>query len=205
MRLSAEQVEVIRSRVERSGVNLKPLQEDLVDHLCCVLENDATAGVSFESKLDKAIADLAPEGLVRIEHATIFLLNHKKLIYMKKFMYVVGLGSSISTALGLCFIILNWQGGHELLIYGFLTFTLLFLPLTIVDRFKVRIQKSLTERLKYLLGALSAILAGISMLFKILHLAGADQLLLAAAVIFSFGFLPFLFFTNYRKAVEQHL
>ena len=205
MRLTDDQVETIRTYIGQSGIQLKSLQEDVLDHLCCVMENSKDVDKSFEQRLKEAIDDLAPKGLHNLEHETLFLLNSKKLLNMKKLMYLVGLGSSIALAMGLCFKLLDWRGGSELLIYGFLTFTLLFLPMTIVDRFKLQIQKSLSEKLRFALGALSAILSGLAVLLKILHLPGADQMLLIGAVVFSFGFLPFLFFTNYKKAVGQHL
>ncbi|HEY3402185.1 MAG TPA: hypothetical protein VGK59_02295 [Ohtaekwangia sp.] len=204
MRLSDEQVETIREYIIKSGIHLESLQEDVLDHLCCVLEDSKDTTQHFEKRLQEAIDDLAPDGLATLETETLFLLNSKKLVYMKKLMYLVGLGSSMTLAMGLCFKLLHWPGGDELLTYGFISFTLLFLPMTMIDKFKVKIQKSLSERLRFILGALSAISTGLAVLFKILNLYGGDFLLLVGAVLFSFGFLPFLFFTNYRKAVEQH-
>lgn len=203
MRLTETQIGIIRSYVSSSGIRLKTLQDDVVDHLCCVLEQSKNEHLSFEEQLQKSTEELAPDGLSNLERQTVYLLNHKKILYMKKLMYLVGLGSSMALAIGVCFRILNWKGGSELLIYGFLSFTLLFLPMTIIDRLRVRIQKSLSLKLQYLMGSLSAILAGVAVLLKILHLPGADQMLLIAAITFSFGFLPFLFFTNYRKAVQR--
>lgn len=205
MKLSDDQVERIREYVAQSGIHLPALQEDVLDHLCCVLEETMDSPGDFEKQLDIAVTDLAPDGLDKLERETMFLLNSKKLIYMKKLMYLVGLGSSIALAMGICFKLLHWPGGDELVTYGFISFTLLFLPMTMIDRFKVKIQKSLSERLRFILGAVSAIFTGLAVVMKILHLQGADYMLLGGAVLFSFGFLPFLFFTNYRKAVGQHL
>lgn len=205
MKLTEEHVEVIRRYIEQSGIQLKSLQEDVLDHLCCVLEDSNAGNENFELHLREAIRDIAPNGLDKLEDETLFLLSSKKFQNMKILMHLVGLGSSIALAMGLCFKLLDWFGGNELLIYGFITFTLLFLPMTMIDRFKFKIQKSLSERLRFILGSLSAIVSGLAVLFKILEIQGADILLLISAVVFSFGFLPFLFFTNYRKAVEQHL
>ena len=204
MRLSKDQVEFIHIQVA-GKIHIKSLQEDVVDHLCCVLEEGTDVNLNFEQRLNEAIADLAPQGLQKLEEKTVFLLSSKKMQNMKILMYLIGLGSSIALAMGLCFKLLGWLGGNELLIYGFITFTLLFLPMTMIDRLKLSIQKSLSERLRFILGSLSAIASGLAVLFKILNVQGADILLLISAVVFSFGFLPFLFFTNYRKAVEQHL
>ena len=205
MKLTNEQVDQIRLHIQKSGIRFQSLEDDVLDHLCCILEDEKDPNVNFEKRLQVAINDLAPNGLDKLERETVFLLNSKKLIHLKKLMYLVGLGSSIALAMGVCFKLLHWPGGDQLLIYGFISFTLLFLPMTMIDRFKLKIQKSLSERLRFMLGALSAITTGLAVVFKILHLQGADFLLLGGAVLFSFGFLPFLFFTNYRKAVEQHL
>jgi hypothetical protein len=205
MKLTPEQVNIIRQQVDQSAIKIESLRDDVLDHLCCVAEMLMSKGKSFEHSLHEALQDLAPNGLDEIQHKTVFLLNSNKIILMKKLMYLVGLGSSIAMAMGLCFKILDWLGGNELIIYGFISFTLLFLPMTMIDKLKLKIQKSLSEKLRFILGSLSAIATGLAVVFKILHLQGADFLLLGGAVIFSFGFLPFLFFTNYRKAVEQHL
>ena len=205
MGLSEEQIAIIRDHIACSGIRMQSLQEDVLDHLCCVLEAEDNSSLGFEQRLQIAIGELAPDGLADLERKTVYLLNAKKLLYMKKVMHLIGLGSTMSLAMGLCFRLLGWPGGYELMMYGFLTFSLVFLPMTMINRFRHKIQKSLSDRLRFMLGSTSAIVAGLSVLLKILHLPGADFMLLGAAVLFSFGFLPFLFFTNYRKAIQQHL
>jgi len=203
MKLSADQVDIIREFIAASGIRMESLQADVLDHLCCVLEDSKETNLNFQARLQQAAEDLAPEGLEKLETETVFLLNSKKIVQMKKLMYLFGLGSSIALAMGICFKLLHWPGGDELLTYGFISFTLLFLPMTMIDKFKLKIQKSLSEKLRFILGSLSAILTGLAVLFKLLHLQGSDFMLLSGAVVFSFGFLPFLFFTNYKKAVER--
>ncbi|MGV3587184.1 MAG: hypothetical protein ACO1OF_09300, partial [Adhaeribacter sp.] len=59
-----------------------------------------------------------------------------------------------------------------------------------------------SEKLRLVLGFGSAIVTGLAVLFKMMHLQGADILLIGGALIFAFSFLPFLFFRMYRKALE---
>src|SRR5690349_19902520 len=101
MKLTHEQVELIRGHIRQSGIQLQSLEDDVLDHVCCVLENENDLNVNFQKRLLDAINDLAPEGLHKLEKETVFLLNSKKLIYMKKLMYLVGLGSSIALAMGI--------------------------------------------------------------------------------------------------------
>ncbi len=121
---------------------------------------------------------------------------------MKKVMYAVGLAASIAMSIGLLFKILNWPGGNTIFIFGLLPFVFIFLPLLAIDRYKLQLHKALSEKLKLILGIASAILIGLSVLFKIMHLMGADILLVLGIGLFTLGFLPFLFFRMYKKSLQ---
>lgn len=200
MKLSDDQVKNIRDVLSQSGITHDKLRDDVLDHLCCVVEMNL-ARYGFEKSLEEAIRELAPNGLKNIQHQTIFLLNSNKIILMKKFMYFIGLATTISMTMGLTFKILHMPGADELFNIGFFGFTLLFLPLLTIDRFKQKIHSALTERLRLVLGFISAVTIGSSVLFKVFHYQGADVLLLVGISIFSFGFLPFLFFSLYKKSI----
>lgn len=121
---------------------------------------------------------------------------------MKKVMFTIGLLASISVCVGWLFKILSWPGGGDLFTYGFLAFVLLFLPMLAVDRYKLVLNRALSEKLRVILGFTSAIVTGLAVLFKIMHLQGANQLLILGTLLFSFGFLPFLFFRMYKKSLS---
>jgi hypothetical protein len=202
MKLSPGQVNIIRELVEKGGIKFELLKEDVIDHLCCVVESEVDRAKTFEIALQEAIIDLAPDGLEEIQRETVFLLNSTKIIRMKKIMYGIGLLSAISFVLGWAFGILHLPGAKELSINGFLGFVFVFVPLLAIDRFKSNIRWLLSDKLKFILGTLSALLIAAAMLFKIMHLPGADELFFAGAVLLAFGFLPFLFFTMYKKSIS---
>lgn len=202
MKVSAEQVAIIRKQIEQSGILNEMLRDDVLDHLCCVVEIKLSKGRSFDQALQEASQELAPEGLVEIQRETVFLLNPQKIIRMKKIMYAIGLITSIGMTMGLTFKILHMPGADELFNLGFFGFTLLFLPMITIDRYKQNLHRALSERMRLILGFLSAVLIGISVLFKIFHRPNADVMLLIGIAIFSFGFLPFLFFSMYKKSVS---
>jgi hypothetical protein len=52
-----------------------------------------------------------------------------------------------------------------------------------------------------LAGVTSSVSVGISLLFKLWHLQGADHLLAGGVLLFAFGFLPLLFFSLYKRAL----
>jgi hypothetical protein len=72
-----------------------------------------------------------------------------------------------------------------------------------VNYFRMSIQKALSEKLRLIIGVLSGVITGTAAVLKVLHMPGADILLIIGMLLFSFGFLPFLFFTMYRKSLSQ--
>jgi len=202
MKVTAEQVTIIRKQVEQSGIINEMLRDDVLDHLCCVVEIKISKGMNFDLALQEASHELAPEGLIEIQRETVFLLNPTKIIRMKKIMYAIGLLTSISMTFGLTFKILHMPGADELFNFGFFGFTLVFLPMITIDRYKQNLHKAMTERLRLIFGFLSAVLIGASVMFKVFHIQDADVMLLVGIAIFSFGFLPFLFFSMYKKSIS---
>ncbi|MBL7852212.1 MAG: hypothetical protein JNN04_15015 [Cyclobacteriaceae bacterium] len=203
MKLSEEQVRLIRSRVGSSKISIDTLREDVVDHICCVVEVKLDRGRTFEDALKEAVDELAPDGLDEIQNETLFLLNSDKIILMKKLMYSIGALSSMSFVAGWAFGILHLPGAFELSVYGFLGFSFLFMPLYAMNYYKTRIHRALSEKWKFILGLSSGLLMGASLVFKLLHLSLLPTFfLISASVVFVFGFLPFLFFGLYKKSVS---
>lgn len=209
MKVSAEQVAAIKQEIERSGIINESLRNDILDHLCCVVEIKLSKGKNFEQALQESIQELAPDGLIEIQRETIFLLNPTKIIRMKKIMFTIGLLSAMSMSVGMTFKWLHLPGADEFTLFGFLAFTFLFLPLVAIDYFKAHINKELNEKFKIIFGLLSALLVAASISIRILDLdfrllgpPASLLLLLSGCAIFTFGFLPFLFFTMYKKSVS---
>lgn len=201
MKLSVEQEEEIKEFVDKQGLRLPSLRDDLLDHLCCVVECELQRGKEFNQSLQDAILELAPNGLIDIENKTIFLLNSKRIIMMKKIMYLIGFIGAVTLTTGITFKLLWYPGANNLFIIGFLLLLLVFVPMLAFDRYKVAIAKALSEKLKIILGSISGVTVGFSGLFKLMHWPGAEFLLLAGAFIFAIGYLPFLFFTMYKKSI----
>lgn len=202
MKLSNDQINAVKTTIDQNGIVNELLRDDVLDHLCCVIETKIERGTKFELALQEAVYELAPHGLTEIQRETVFLLNLTKIIFMKRFMYFIGLVSAMAFVLGWTFGMMHWPGARELSIGGFLGFTFIFIPLNTIDYFKTKIHRVLSEKLRLVIGIASAMIMASAIVFKLLHLAGADILLLSGAFLFTFGFLPFLFFTMYKKSVS---
>lgn len=199
--IAAEQLTIINREVKKFIVN-EMLKDDLVDHLCCVIEDELKKGKPFDEAFNDAIQELAPDGLEEIQHETTRLLNPFKIIFMKKITYISGLITTIGMTMGVTLKILHMPGSEELFNFGFFGFISIFLPLVTIDRLRRNSkQQTLFERLRWAFGLLSMIVIASSMLFKIFHYDGSSLLWLIGLSIFSFGFLPFVFFDLYKKSI----
>lgn len=118
---------------------------------------------------------------------------------MKKLAHMVGLLASMSLGAGLTFKLLHWPGADELIIYGFLAFTLIFVPFQVTIQ-RQKMKSSMDKSINYF-GLSSAGLTGFSVLFKLMHLQGADIFLVIGCAVFVLAFLPFLFLSLYKKSV----
>jgi hypothetical protein len=203
MTLSSEQIKMVRERVEESNIMNRTLKDDVLDHLCCAIEIRIENGREFKDALKEALVELTPGGLDEIQQETVLLLNPFKIILMKKFTYITGLITVISMIMGLTFKILHMPGADELFNFGFFGFLLIFLPLITAGQLKNNAHQTLRAKLRFVFGFLSMAVISASMFFKIFHYDGASLLWLVGISLFSFGFLPFLFFDMYKKSIAN--
>lgn len=201
MMLSKDQVQQVREYVDENNIRILSLRDDVLDHLCCSVEKKIGEGKDFQQSLEEAVNELAPEGLTKLEYETIMLLNVNNIL-MKKLMYFIGLVAAIAMSVGFTFRLLHLPGGFELLNYGFLVFALVFLPMAAYNSFTMKIRRTWAEKLRIILGFVSAVVVGGSVFFKMIHYPGVDGLLLLGMGIFSFGFLPCLFYSMYERSIR---
>jgi hypothetical protein len=204
MNVSTEQIEIIHEYVDRCKVTIPTLKDDLIDHLCCEVELKLEHGKPFDVCLNEALAELAPKGLTKIQRDTIWLLNSKKMIHMKRLTYLIGMVATMAMSFGWLLRTLRMgELGNAVFAFGALGFVAIFLPLLAIHYFKDNVNKSWALKLRFVTGVLSVIFVGIAVLFKIMHMPGADEVLWMGGSLFTFGFLPSLFFNFYRKSISQ--
>jgi hypothetical protein len=200
MKLSQELVEVIRRRIDKSDITMERLKDDVLDHVCCVVESKMKDGKSFEVSLQEAFHEVAPHGLDEIQRKTFYLLQSPRFFLMKGIVYSIGLFSAAALSLGWLFVLLRWPGGPEMLNYGSLVFLMIFVPMLVLSQRKTPL-KLRRDKLRQLIGITSSLTVGLSIVFKLFHLQGGELILVAGVLMFTFGFLPFLFFSLYKKAI----
>jgi hypothetical protein len=205
VKLTSSQLETIRQEVDFSEISISTLQDDLLDHLICSVEDKLNDGNSFSYALNNSVLELAPKGFKQIEKETIDLLNHNS-IPMKKLTYSIGLVTSMMMAVGLALSTLRWPGGGSfrdpgLISYGFISFVMLFLPLVVLTSLKSNPNLPAGDRTRLTIGLVNGLMAGVGVLLKIMHTTAANEFLVLSTALFIFGFLPSLFFTMYKKSI----
>lgn len=201
--LDAEYEDRIIEEVNQSSVRDQAMKDDLIDHFCCLVEIEMERGNSFEEALEKAYAQTAPNGLDEIQKETIFLFNYSKIIFMKRLMYLAGYLFTVTWIAGIAFKLLHLAGGAVLMGLGAFGVACIFIPLFLVNRYKLIAREVLSERLKWIVGTVSIALIVTGVTLKMLHLPGAGVMLGVSFLLFGIGFLPFLFFRMYKKSVDE--
>ncbi|MGW8317580.1 MAG: GldL-related protein [Bacteroidales bacterium] len=188
--------ERIRSDLISRGLTYDRLLEDLLDHVCCMLEEEMERGDDFEASYRRVLGSIPDHQLSLIQHQTLLNLD-KKYQRMKKITYVFGLISVLVMVLGAIFRNVHWPGAGILFSVGVLMTVFGFLPLYFRSSYLEMKEKR--SAVTYVLGYLTLSLILMGALFKSQHLPGAGIMLTVGVVTTVFGFLPIYFRRSYRE------
>ena len=196
--LTDEQIDFILTDIKQRGVEMEDLQLNLLDHVCCIIEQDLDPGSDFESFYRKTISKFFKKELREIEEETLYLLTFKHYYAMKKTMIITGAISVITFVFGSIFKIMHWPGASILLVLGIGFTSVLFLPLLFL--LKTRDQSNPREKLIVGVGALIGILLCLATLFTVMHWGAGNGILWLTAIGLSvFVLIPLYFFTGIRN------
>jgi hypothetical protein len=207
MELSDTQIEQIRARIQSAGITRNDLVEDLLDHLCCLVEEEMHS-VTFEIALDRVWGGFAPVGgLHSIQREINFMFNDK-ISNMKKIIFF-----ATASVLGLFFLAMFFQGlrlinNYEWRFLEDLAFVtqylicLLFLPLYWHHHYTLAIAHTdglanTTKGIMFLIGFLCSEALINAIFFKLMHMPGGNQLFVAAASL-GLIYVPFYTVRKYR-------
>lgn len=196
--LNDEQVAFILEDIRRNGIETEDLQYSLLDHICCVVENE----MSPESKFDEFYRSVLPrffkKELREIQEETSLLLTFKQYYAMKKVMLYSGTFSAISFIIGAIFKIMHWPGAAVILLIAIASFSFIFLPILFLIKSKE--SKAVKNKSVLAVATIFGSLISLATLFKIMHWPGANIMWLSSLGILFFIFLPIYFFGGIRNA-----
>ncbi len=194
--LSDEQIDYIFNDISARGVEMESLQQNLVDHICCIIERDLEENGDFGSFYEKTIKTFYKDALWEIEEETLQLLIFKNYYTMKKIMIVSGMASVLGFIAGAIFKVMHWPGANVLLLGSILLMCFIFLPVLFV--LKVKEKNETRDKITLALGTSLGILFCLSVLFKMQHWPGANTMNLSVIFLLVFVFIPSYFFTGMR-------
>ena len=195
--VSDDQVEYILSDIEKRGVTTEDVRYNILDHVCCIIENEFNGEKDFKKFYENTIARFYKKELSEIERETENLLTFKYYYAMKRTLKITGLISVVLIVIGAIFKTMHWPGAGMMYVSGFVIFSLLFIPLNIV--LQTRDDKNKIDKLVMILGLLLTITGSIGLLFKVMHWPGASVLFFGSLGLFGLVFIPLYFVTRYRN------
>lgn len=195
--ISDQQIDYILNDISARGVEMESLQQNLLDHICCIIENNLEENGDFESFYQKTIETFYKDQLWEIEEETLQLLTFKNYYTMKKVMIVSGTFSAAAMILGILFKFLHWPGAAALIILGIGASSLIFLPLLFT--LKLKEQQNLKDKIGLGLISLASILLCLSVLFKVMHWPGANMMGTMFLIILGLVYLPLNFINGIKN------
>jgi len=196
--LTEQNIREIEVLVEARGVEMKELSYDLVDHICCMIEEKMESGKNYASALEESIASFGKKGIRQIQEETTFLLT-KNILAMRKTMHITGITAAILLLLGSIFKLRHLPGAGVMYVLGAALLCFLFMPLFLTVRIKEKPGKLST--ISNIVGILGAISLCFGILFKIMHWPWASILMNTGGVLLILIFLP-LYLYNGAKTKQ---
>ncbi len=191
--ITEEQIEFILNDIRRNGIETEDLQYNLLDHICCIIEQSIREGDHFEDVYRQVIKQFYKTELKEIEVETQYLLTFKNYYVMKKLMMISGAFSAFVLLVGSIFKIMHWPGAGILLVSGIASFSLFFLPILFL--LKAKELKSANDKWILGLGVAMGALLCLSAMFKVMHWPGANIMWIVGLGVSSLLLLP-LYFLN---------
>ena len=197
VRVSDEQVDFILHEIEAHGVTIEDLQWNLLDHMCCIIENEMSETDNFDQFFQGLLPRFFNDNLREIQEETELLLTFKHFYAMKKTVNISGLLAAVLTLMGSVLKVFHLPGAGIAFVLGIAFFSLVFLPLMIVLKF--RDEGTKTDKLVLSFGFLVGIVTSLGFLAKLMHWPGANMMMLTGLVSFTFVYVPLYFFTRVRR------
>lgn len=199
--LSEQQIDYILDDIRRNGIETEDLQLNLLDHICCILEQTLKEDDDFERLYNETVKQFFKHELREIEEETINLLTFKNYYAMKKLMIVAGAISAAAFVVGSLFKIMYWPGANALLCLAMLTFAIVFMPVMAV--LKVKEKGTSGQKFATVAGALVAMLFSLATLFKVQHWPGANILIFSTIGVAAFLYLPAYYLAGIRSSDKK--
>lgn len=198
--LNAKQVDQVNDALVSHGVSYDALRDNLLDHICCMIEQGVADGQTFPDSLDAAIEKFGVQNFKLIQESTLFLIN-QKLNKMKKFTSIMGLIASVMVIGAVVFKANHLFGANILLVLGLALISLIVLPL--MAYINIVSKESKQTIVSSTVGYLAGVVLTIGVLCKLMMWPYNNILLVLGGVLLLFVFMPLYSINSYRLAENK--
>lgn len=195
--LNEEQVQYILEDLEQKGILLEELRFSLLDHICCVLEEELNDPEDFQGHYENVLPRFFKRELREIQVETELLIRFKHYYAMKRTMIISAGITAFTFITGALFKIMHWPGASAMILLSIVTLCFVFLPILFI--FKTKETNSVREKITLGIATIFGIVISLATLFKVMHWPGANIMWLSSLGFLFFVFLPLFFFSGIRK------
>ncbi len=125
--LTFQDIASIRRDVNRQEICYSHLADELIDHLCCDVENEMAGGLNFHDAYSKVKEKLGHKRLREIQEETLYTID-TKYRNMKKTMKISGIAGTVMLGFAAMFKISHLPGAGIMLTLGSLILAFVFMP-----------------------------------------------------------------------------
>lgn len=200
--LTEEQITFIENDIKVRGITSPDLSIDLLDHICCLIENELDEYRNFETVYQRTLLLFGEKGLKEIQDETNRLLTFKHYYFMNSTMKISGYVSSMLILIGSFFKFQHWPGANVMIVVGVFFLATLFLPLLFILKFKSTEENNRSIVLSFI-GFISSLLICVGILFRILHWPGARFMIIIGCVLLLLGYLPIYILSIYKNTTNK--
>lgn len=200
-KVTDEHIDFILADLKSKGIVLKDLQENIVDHVCCLIETELIENGDFETHYEKIIPQFFNQELKELQQETDSLVSSKSIDLLKNVLQVSGVVSVLFLGFGVYYKLHHLVGTGIILFVGVLLFCLLFLPSLIILKFKDTDAKHNIALVST--AFILTLVGGIGCLFKIMQWPYATILIRINIMVFLVFFIPMYYIIMNNKPEKK--
>lgn len=193
--LTFSDIEHIRKDVLSQEICFSHLADELIDHLCCDVENEMAGGLGFREAWLKVKGSMGQRRLREIQEETLYAVD-TKYRNMKKTMKISGIAGTVMLGFAALFKISHLPGAGLMLTLGSLILAFVFMPSALTVLWKET--HSGKKLFLYISAFITAMLFIAGVTAKVQHWPMAGLILALAALSGILAFVPALLYAKLK-------
>ena len=199
--LSIQNIERVTRDVKKQEIVFSHLFDELIDHICCDIENEMEEGLTFLEAYSKVKQKIGSRRLKEIQEETLYSID-TKYRYMKNTMKISGVAGAALFGLATLFKIQHWTGAGFMMSIGALILTFVFMPSALGVLWKETRNKNKLFLFISAFFTVGFFIFGI--LFKVQHWQGAAIVMILSGVFGILFFIPSLVISLFRDQQNKN-